>query len=144
MYQLENLKALVNNGISGWTDFHFLVELTVGWGSHIQFPVQEAIPKNDSMRFQTQYRLDQTTGQWPMRRMPSPVVGISRFDIVDLWRRLDRYLDNVIEREFRGFPEQCIRGQNEEVYHDLLNAIHRFHVRGPKVSHSIGVKAGFG
>ena len=102
--------------------------LTWGYGNAIKCEVNEIEPIGDDLLFQNQYRLNLTTTRYDLCKVPSPPLGIMLLE-VGLWRqRLDRYLDNLLQAEFGGFPSTCFRGRECEVQRDLLHPMHAYYV----------------
>ena len=131
----------MHNNIDGWVkresglEKKFKIDLTFGYGSYVQFEVEEAIPKGDLLRFQNQYRPVEGTDEWKPVAIPSPVIGICSYDLGTMQQTLVTFLQDVVENGFVGFPEQCF--QRQEVYHDTLNAIHRYYQGCQEVSISL-------
>ena len=102
--------------------------LTWGYGKAIKCEVHEIEPEGDDLLFQNQYRLNLTTTQYDLCKVPSPPLGIKHIE-VGFWRqRLVRYLHDFLQEEFGGFPSTCYRGRECEVQKDLLHPMHAYYM----------------
>ena len=134
IYQPANLEKFVEAGVSRWTDNIIDIQLTFGWGQHIDFSAEEALPKGPDLLYQNQYRLREGTDEWQLVTVPSPVVGMRRFDTRKLQNRIRTFVNDVIEKGFAGFPEQCFQARDNKVHRELLNGIYCFYVGTRNVS----------
>ena len=121
------------------------VHVTWGHSRDILCEVQEIIPEGDYLCFQNQYKLNLATNNYDRVLTPSPPLGIvltlledcsQRLErplgmmlmTVNDWRKkLDQYLDYVLENDFHDFPEHCFRGSENEVQRDLLCHFHKYY-----------------
>ena len=133
----ENLRAFCRAKVRRWTDNCLTVYMSWGYGMPIKCEVHEIEPEGEDLLYQNQYRLNLTTARYDLYRMPSPPIGIMLLDVL-LWRwKLDKYLDNLVQTEFEGFPGTCFRGSDCAVQKDLLYLIHAYHRESRhNVSHS--------
>lgn len=98
----------------------------VGWGhgNLIMCEVHEIEPEGDHLLSQNQYRQNLKTGELETVRVPSPPIGMMSMHIDDWRKKLDKYLNETLDRDFRAFPERCFRGRDIEVQKDLLKSLH--------------------
>ncbi|KAL8960602.1 MAG: hypothetical protein Q9193_002722 [Seirophora villosa] len=80
-----------------------------------------------SLCFQNQFRLNLATDKYELVKVPSPPLGMVLLS-VGLWRRrLNEYLEELLEKRFWGFPEVCFRGDDCRVAKDFLIPIFKYH-----------------
>ena len=107
--------------------------MTWGYGSPIECEVNEIEPEGDQLLFQNQYRLDLTTSRYHLHKIPSPPLGIRLLEVGPWRQRLDKYLDNLLQTEFEGFPATCFQGGECEVQKDLLHPLHAYYLESRKI-----------
>lgn len=125
-HTVENLRGFCRSRVWKWTDNLFTVAMTWGYGEPIECEVTEIIPKGKSLLYQNQYKLDPETNRYSLHKVPSPPLGIKLIDI-QTWRsQLDKYLDDLLQKDFVGFPSACFRGPDCEIQRDLLHPFHDY------------------
>ena len=119
--------------VGRWTDNRLTVYVTWGYGRSIKCEVHEIEPKGNELLFQNQYRLNFATRRWDHHKVPSPPIGIMLLDVVVWRRKLNSYLNNLVDTEFENFPETCFRDPECEVQKDLLHPIHAYHLESKDI-----------
>ena len=111
-----------------------VVQVTCGIGESIFCPVQEIQPNGNSLLFQNQYRKNLETNDYDLVAVSSPPIGMRLMQVPEWQKRLDMFLDDLLQNGFRSFPELCIQGSDCEVQRDLLHVLHRYYKRTDDVS----------
>ena len=110
------------------------VYVTCGIGGPIKCEILEIEPKDNTLLFQSQYRLNEQTSQYEVNLFPSPPVGI-RMIYFDEWRpKLKKYINDILLEDFNSFPDKCYRGIACEVQQDLLRSLHQYYLATEGVS----------
>ena len=134
-HTVENLRGFCRSRVWGWTDNHFTVAMTWGYGKPIECGATEIIPKGKSLLYQNQYKLDLATNRYSLHRVPSPPLGIMLIDVPTWESELDKYLNDLLQKDFAGFPSACFRGPKCEIQRDLMNPFYQYYLQsGTKVS----------
>lgn len=134
-HQVATIKEFCRARVYEWTGNQLTVYVTWGYGRPIKCDVQEFKPWGDSLLYQNQYRKDLNTGILSLVRTPSPPLGMLFIQIDYCRSRLLGYLNDVLEKDFQGFPNACYRGVDCEVQRDLLYILHRYHRATMNVNH---------
>ena len=132
-HEPDQLRAFCKAKVRRWTENRFVVHMTWGYGSPIGCEVNEIEPEGDQLLFQNQYRLDLTTSRYHLHKIPSPPLGIRLLEVGPWRQRLDRYLDNLLQTEFGGFPVTCFQGRECAVQRDLLHPLHAYYLESRKI-----------
>ncbi|KAL8784708.1 MAG: hypothetical protein Q9213_003804 [Squamulea squamosa] len=128
MHDPGNLRRFAARHISRWLDNHFVVLVSWGHGFRpIKVVATEAECVGDTLLFQNQYRLDLTTKQYDLVQVPSPPLGMQLMAVVEWRAKLGGYLEEILRKSFRRFPEVCFRGDDCRVEKDFLLPIFDFH-----------------
>ena len=100
--------------------------MTCGIGAPIKCEVFEIEPKDNTLLYQSQYRLNEQSSQYEFGLFPSPPVGI-RMIYFDDWRpKLEGHIENILLRDFDSFPDRCYRGTACAVQKDLLRPLQQY------------------
>ncbi len=134
-HQVAAIKEFCRARVYEWTGNQLTVYVTWGYGRPIKCDVQEFKPWGDSLLYQNQYKKDLNTGILSLVRAPSPPLGMLFIQIDYCRSRLLGYLNDVLEKDFQGFPNACYRGVDCEVQRDLLYILHRYHRATMNVNH---------
>ena len=128
-HTMENLRGFCRSRVWRWTNNHFTVAMTWGYGEPIECEATEIVPKGKSLLYQNQYKLDLATNRLNLHRVPSPPLGIMLID-VPTWRsKLDKHLNDLLQKDFVGFPSACFRGTKCEIQRDLMNHFHQHYIQ---------------
>ena len=111
-----------------------VVYVTCGIGKNIPCPVQEILPNGTSLLVQNQYRKNLDTNDYDLVAVSSPPIGMRLMPVAEWQKRLDKYLDDLLQNGFDAFPELCLQGSDCEVQRDLLHALHSYYQRTDDVS----------
>ena len=127
-HTVDQLKAFCNEHVKMWTGNRFVVLVTWGHGRAIKCEVEEVEPRDETLLFQNQYRLNEATSRYELMRIPSPPIGMKLLPTEEWRKKLDQYLDDLLERDFGNFPSKCMRGRDCLVQRDLLYPIHEYYL----------------
>ncbi|KAL9608725.1 MAG: hypothetical protein Q9167_006459 [Letrouitia subvulpina] len=130
-HQPEKLREFCKERIKSRTRNEMEVFVTWGYGGVIKCDVEEVEPLGDALLFQNQWKKNPATDKYDYVRTASPPIGIM-YIATEAWRpKLNGYLDETIQKDFAGFPENCIRGKDVLVQKELLNSIFRYYSTDP-------------
>lgn len=104
-----------------------IVFVTWGYFRPIKCDVTEIESRGPSLLFQNQYRLNLSTQQYDLVRVPSPPLGMILMAVSEWRAKLDGYLEEALRDSFRGFPQACFRGDDCRVARDFLLPIFMYH-----------------
>ncbi|MCJ1345488.1 hypothetical protein MMC31_003695 [Peltigera leucophlebia] len=122
----QELTKIFRTHIHEWSSSS--IEIHVKWahGPPIQVKVHEFMPIGTLLVFQDQYILSQHGYERvQVRSLP---VGMTE-ELLEDWRpKMYKYLDRTLdEPDFKKFPENCFRGDENEVQRALIRAICRYY-----------------
>ncbi|KAL8783394.1 MAG: hypothetical protein Q9213_004653 [Squamulea squamosa] len=123
----EKLFAFASTSVHRWLDNHFAVLLTWGYYRPIKVDATEIEAVGTNLLVQDQYRLNLATNQYERIQVPSLPLGMQLMSVVRWRKELDRYLEELLERDFQRFPKVCFRGNHNVVQHHLLLSIFEYH-----------------
>ena len=136
-HQVAAIKTFCRARVLMWTKNQLTVHVTWGHGRPIVCDVEEFEPLGDSLLYQNQYKKDLKTGSLDFVKTTSPPLGM-KFIQIHNWRlKLLVYLDELLEKDFQGFPETCYSGADCEVQRALLCLLHQYYKVTGNVSHQI-------
>ena len=116
--------------------------MTCGIGVPIKCEVLEIKPKDSTLLYQSQYRLNEQTSEYEKGDFPSPPIGM-RMIWFEEWRpKLDEYIKNILFEDFKTFPDKCYRGKACEVQKDLLRPLHQYYLDAKGVDSSVSYIGG--
>lgn len=135
-HQADQLSAFCKSKIEAWTDNELTVYVTCGIGVPIKCEVLEIKPKDGTLLYQSQYRLNEQTSTYEKGDFPSPPIGM-RMIYFEEWRpKLEQYIENILFKDFKTFPDKCYRGTACEVQKDLLRPLHRYYLNTKDVDNN--------
>ncbi|KAL8855525.1 MAG: hypothetical protein Q9178_007845 [Gyalolechia marmorata] len=127
MHDPNKLRDFTATRVRVWLENRFTVSITWGYGiPPIKVEATEVEPIGDSILFQNQYRLNLTTNQYELVRVPSPPLGIELLAPPESRAELDGYIENILQKSFRRVPEVCFSGDDCRVERDFLLPIFEY------------------
>ncbi|KAL8820938.1 MAG: hypothetical protein Q9191_007413, partial [Dirinaria sp. TL-2023a] len=85
-------------------------------------------PKDNTLLYQSQYRLNEQTSQYERGDFASPPIGMKMI-FFEEWRpKLEQYIKTILSDYFKTFPDKCYRGTACEVQKEILRLLHRYYL----------------
>lgn len=127
-HSADQLRAFCKSKVEAWTENKLTVYVTCGIGFPIKCDVWEIEPKDNTLLYQSQYRLNEQTSQYERGDFASPPIGMKMI-LREEWRpKLEQYIKTILSNYFKTFPDKCYRGTACEVQKDILRLLHRYYL----------------
>ncbi|KAL8764298.1 MAG: hypothetical protein Q9184_000003 [Pyrenodesmia sp. 2 TL-2023] len=123
----EKLCAFARKRVRRYLDNHMVVYLTWGYDRPIKCDATEIEPVGSNLLQQNQFRLNLATNRYDVVTVPSPPLGMILMAVAEWRRKFNIYLEELLETNFRQFPDVCFRGNDCRVAKDFLIPIFEYH-----------------
>lgn len=123
----EKLRSFAVQHVRRYLNNHMTVSVTWGYFEPIECNVTEFEAAGMNLLFANQFRLNSATNRFENVKIPSPPLGMTLIE-VPAWRlKFATDVERLLQTNFRGFPEACLRGDYYRVAKDFLNPIFEYY-----------------
>lgn len=124
-HEPQELTKIFHSHIHEWSPCRMDIHVKWAHGPPIQVIVHEFMPIGTHLLFQDQYILSQRG--YERVEVKSLPIGMTE-DLLKDWRpTMRKYLDRTLdEPDFKNFPENCFRGDQNKAQRALIHAVSRY------------------